>query len=162
MANKCACIRRFYDFDLQETNCSKIVYSDRSDFQQGDEYTDTPSYTLNLTSPDGSTSSYNVTVGTGLTIDLGKCTLPGIYEFSVTSCTEVFTKRVPIICSLYCGYLKAVAKLGKGVEVEMLRSIRERLEYITQIASTDFVTASFLIDSVSRDLERINCDCSCS
>lgn len=157
----CACIRSSYDFDLVQTKCSSITYIDRSVWQSGAEYSDTPSYVLNLTLPDGSTKTYDVTVGTPTHIDLGNCVAAGIYEFSVVSCTEKYSKKIAIICSLYCGWLRAINKLGQGVEIETIRSIRERLEYIEVISSSDILTAAALINSVERDIDKISCQCVC-
>lgn len=155
----CACIRKFYDFDIVDTgDCSDVLYIDRSDFQEG--YTGIPSYTLTIENSRGEKTEHSVTQGIPLHLDFS-CK-PDVYTFQVTSCTEVFTKRTAILCELWCGYLKAVAKLGKGVEYETVRSIRERLEYIPLIANTDFETAIHLTRTVQRDLLRINCECSCS
>jgi hypothetical protein len=160
MANKCACIRDTYDFDLVQTRCDEILYIDRSTFQEGAEYSSTPSYELYVTFPDGSIKEYSVTKGTPLKLDLGDCPLQGIYTFKAYSCTDSFTKRTAVVCRLYCGWLKAVAKLGQ-LDIETIRSIRERLDYAVEISSTDFITAAKILDSTSRDLDRINCSCQC-
>lgn len=159
MAQKCGCIRNDYDFDLKQVSCSKIVYTDKSTFQQGEDYTLTPQYTLNLTLPDGSMKSYTVTVGTPLNLDLGDCVEPGIAEFSVTSCLSTFTKRAALSCQLWCGLLKAAAV--EGITSDRIRELREDILDFELTASTDFITATKLLDKITRDLDRINCRCSC-
>lgn len=159
MANKCGCIRNDFDFDLNQVNCSKITYTDKSTFQSGEDYTTTPTYTLNLILPDGSEKSYEVTVGTPLDLNLGDCVQPGIATFSVTTCTDKWTKRAALICSLWCGYLKAAAVLG--ISSSKLKEIREDIQDIEIIASSDFITTAKLIEKVDRELDRINCRCQC-
>lgn len=155
----CACIRKYYDFDIIDNGkCSDVIYLDRSDFQEG--FQGTPEYTLSIENSRGDVTEHQVTVGTALHLDF-TCK-PDVYTFKVTSCKENFYKRTAILCELWCGYLKAVAKIGRGVEYETVRSIRERLEYIPLIVNTDFDTAVRLTETVERDLKRINCECKCS
>lgn len=156
---KCSCITGFYDFDLVQDKCSDILYIDRSTWQTGAEYSTTPEYTLDIKFPSGETNSYSVTVGTPLHLDLGSCVTPGVYTFSVDSCQDTWTKRTSILCLLWCGYLRAVAK--RGIDDSITRSIRERLEYIPTLVETDFVAAQELTETVTRDLKKINCGCQC-
>lgn len=163
--SKCACIRETYDFDLIQTSCSNITYIDRSSYQEGADYTDTPGYTVTVKSPSGGTTDYQVTKGIPLHLNLGTCVTPGVYTFTVHSCIDTYSKRVAILCSLWCGYLKAVAKLANravGIDRSAIKSIRERLEYIPLIANTDHETATNLTETVVRDLKKINCECACS
>lgn len=160
MASKCSCIRGNFDFYIEQNQCSKIIYHDRSTWQTGSEYITPPTYTLNVKDQGGFTKQFQIIVGVSTELDLGKCP-EGIYTFSVTSCTETFTKWAAILCNLYCGYLKAISKIGKGIDVEIVRSIRERLEYIEQTVNGDFLTAKSLVASVEIDLKHINCLCSC-
>ena len=157
----CACIRGSFDFDLIQDVCSDIVYRDRSTWQQGEEFSETPSYTLTIEDPSGKKTDHTVTVGTPLHLNLGECVTPGIFSFEVVSCADKYTKKVAIVCSLWCGYLRSFAKIGKGVDVPFLRSIRERIEHIERIAGTDFVSAQQLTDDVARDIRKINCECAC-
>lgn len=157
--SKCGCIRGTYDFSLQQTRCDHIIYTDLSTFQEGSEYTLTPSYELKVTLPDDSIKTYTVTSGTPLDLEFGECMEPGIAIFEVVSCTEKFTKRVALTCSWWCGYLKAAS--SQGISAEKLKSIREDIQDVELIASTDFITASKLGDKITRELERINCRCSC-
>ena len=125
----------------------------------GPEYLSTPEYTVNVKAPSGETSSYNVTVGTPLHMNLGTCVTPGVYTFSVESCQDNYTKRTSILCLLWCGYLRAVAK--RGIDDVVVRSIRERLDYIPTLVETDFVAAQELTETVTRDLRKINCHYQC-
>jgi hypothetical protein len=156
---KCSCIVGYFDFDLVQDKCSDIIYLDRSNWMAGPEYSSTPTYTLKIKAPHGDTSTHNVTVGTPLHLNLGSCVTPGVYTFSVESCQDVYTKRTSILCILWCGYLRAVAK--RGIEDSVVRSIRERLEYIPSLVETDFVAAQELTETVERDLRKINCNCQC-
>lgn len=156
----CSCIRGTYDFDLAG-KCSDLLYIDRSTWQTGPEYTSIPEYTVAIKFPSGENKSYNVKVGTPLHLDLGQCVPPGVFEFKVDSCTDTYFKRTAILCSLECGYLKAAAKIGKGVEIPFLRSIRERLDYIPTLVETDFIAAQELTETVIQDLKKSNCDCGC-
>ena len=155
---QCSCIKEF-DFDLIQTNCRDIIYLDRSLFQDGPGYSKT--YTLNITSQ-SVTKSYTVTAGIPLHLDLGGCVDPAVYTFYVDSCTDRFTKKAAIICTLECGWLKAVAKLGQGVDSKVIKELREDIDYISLIANTDYKTAVSLTENVQRRLKQINCDCSCS
>jgi hypothetical protein len=158
----CACIRDTYDFDLNQADCTDIIYQDRSTFQAGPQYTSPPFYTLNVTDPGGVVKTYEVTSGIPLHLNLGKCLEPGVYTFSVDSCTENFTKKVAILCSIECGYLRAITKIGKGVDVDIVRSIRERIEYAKLSTSFgDINTARELVQSIILDIRRINCECTC-
>ncbi len=159
----CRCIRDTYDFDLIYTSCKDITYRDRSTWQEGVGFDPNISYTLVITLPGGATQTHQVFVGQELPLNFGNCPEPGIYKFSVNSCTEEFHKYFPILCTLECGYLRAVAKLGKGIDVKGLRSIRERIEHIKDLVSYgDIVSSQDLVDTVERDLSKINCECSCS
>lgn len=159
MAQKCGCIRNDYDFSLKQDSCSKITYTDHSTFQTGAEYTSTPSYTLNVTLPDGSLKTYTVTVGTPLELELGDCVQSGIAEFSVISCDKKFTKRAALTCQIWCGYLRVAAIHGIGSD--KLKSIREDIQDAELTAATDFITAAKLIEKIDRELDRLNCRCSC-
>lgn len=150
----CACIR-YFDFDITEPTCKSIIYIDRSSFQGSG------GYTLTLIHPDGTKSNYEVS-NIPLHIDLGTCVPAGVYEFTTSTCGETFSKKFPILCSLECGYLKASAKLGRGIEIESLRSIRERIDRIRELVSYgDIDSAVELTQSVERDLKKINCSCTC-
>lgn len=154
----CDCIRKF-SFDLQQDTCESILFVDRSEWQVGGS--SSPSYNLKLTFPDGTTKTFNVVVGLPTRLDLGKCVPPGVYGIEVSNC-DTFTANVAITCSLWCGWLKAVTKIGKGIHIEIIRSIRERIEWIESLVTYgDVITAQALTNTVERDLKRINCDCSC-
>lgn len=156
---KCSCIRGTYDFFLDQTQCSNVIYLDHSTWQEGPDY-GTPTYTLSIEDNGGNITEHSVTQGVPLYLDLS-CS-SGVYTFSVVSCLDTFTKDVAILCSLECGYLKATAKLGRGVEVETLRSIRERIDFIKQsVGFGDIDTARDLTQSVEFDLKQINCSCKC-
>jgi len=158
----CACIRGTYDFDLTYTTCKDIVYIDRSTWQEGVGFDSNISYSLKITLPDGSIRNETVVVGQPLHLDFGNCPEPGVYNFAVETCGEPFYKDFPILCTLECGRLKAAAKLGRGADVKMLRSIRERIELIEDSVSFgDIISAREHVDTVKRDLKRINCECAC-
>lgn len=157
---KCSCIVGSYDFSLDQTNCSDIIYLDHSTWQQGADFASPPTYTLSIEDSGGKVTTHEVTVGTPLHLKDLACT-PGVFQFSTISCTKKVTKKVAIICNLWCGWLRAVSKLGE-VDAEIVRSIRVRLEYISLAVSYgDTQTAVELISSVTRDLKRINCSCEC-
>lgn len=153
---KCSCILEF-DFDILQMDCKNIQYWDRSRFQAGGEKT----YTLNIKSQSG-TKSYTVVSGIPLHLDLGECVDPAVYTFWVDSCTERFTKKAAITCQLDCGWLKAVAKIGKGVKSETIKDLREDIDYVSLIANSDYSTAVKLVDNISRRLRQLECDCFCS
>lgn len=161
MSGKCSCIRKDFDFDLSQDVCSDITYQDRSVFQEGVDAATVLSYTLDVTDPGGYTKSYDVTVGTPLHLDLGTCVTPGVYTFSTAPCDEVFTKKAAILCTLWCGYLRAFAKIGRGVDTAFVREIRTNLERIQQVVNSDTDTAVILTEKVIRDLKRVNCECAC-
>lgn len=158
--SKCSCILGTYDFSLDQTACSDIIYQDRSVFQTGADFVSPPTYTLSIEDSGGKITEHKVTVGVPLHLDLSCAS--GVYKFTVVSCTEVFYKYVAIVCQAECGYLRAVAKLGRGVEVEILRSIRERIEYVKQaVGFGDIETARDLLKTIDRDISMINCSCKC-
>lgn len=161
MAKKCACIRKDFDFDLIGSKCSDIVYVDHSTFQEGPDYSDFPTYTLSIEDPNGSVTSHQVTKGIPLHLNFGKCVVPGVYTFSADSCTEKFYKKAVITCTLWCGYARVAAKLGKAVDSVTLRSIRERIESAEGSASNDFLTAAAHINAAERLIERYDCGCAC-
>lgn len=153
--SQCACIQEF-DFDLIQTNCRDIIFIDHSTFQIGGNKT----YTLHIESQSG-TKTYTVQAGTPLHLDLGGCVDPSVYTFWAESCQYKVTKKAAIICTLWCGWLKSTAKIGRGVDSNTVKNIRENLEYISLIANTDYRTATELTKEVTRIIKSINCDCSC-
>lgn len=155
----CNCIVDVYDFEITQDACDRIYYHDRSTWGKTEAGAKV-GYTLKVTDPTGSVTSYQVIAGVPLKLELGNCAIPGVYDFEVESCDN-FAKKYPIVCSLWCGWLKAVAKLGGAIDVSIITSIRERIEYILKVSSTDFNTARDLTETVIRDLKKINCECSC-
>lgn len=160
---KCSCIKGTFDFDLLYTTCKDITFIDRSVWMEGTDFDPTRSYTLTITHPGGSTTTHDVVVGIPLHLDFGECPNPGVYRFSTTSCGELFQKDWAMICTLKCGYLRAVAKVGTpGIETVFLRSIRERIEDIPNVVSYgSIVEAQGLTETVRIDLRKVNCDCQC-
>lgn len=158
MAQKCSCLKGTYDFLITQTRCGEVTYLDRSEWQTGAEFVSAPEFQLSIKFPDGSTRTYDGTVGTPIDLNLGECVEPGVYTASVTSCLDTYSKKFAITCSLWCGFLKSVAKVGY---TDHIRDIKERIERAEISAATDFVTAISLIKSVKRDLERIDCSCGC-
>lgn len=159
--SQCSCIKKDYDFSLSQVSCSSIIYTDRSTWDSGPDYALTPSYTLVVETPSGGEKEFEITVGTSTKLDLGDCPT-GIYKFSVTTCTDKFYKHTAILCNLWCGYLKAFAKIGKGVDNQFIRDIRERLESIPMSVSYgDIITAQQDTEFVTRELRRVECSCSC-
>lgn len=159
----CSCINGVYDFDLHlaEGNCKTITYIDRSVWMVGPDYPKVPSYTFTVTDSEGNSKEFTHTVGIPTVLDLGDCVSPDVYTFSVSTCIDNYTKAKPILCSLWCGYLRAVKKRD-SVTVQDLRDIRERIEYIEQLVSYgDIMSARQLVQIVSRNLRRINCNCGC-
>jgi hypothetical protein len=156
---KCGCIRGSYDFSLQQTSCGSLTYIDLSTFQEGEDYTDTPSYEMSAILPDGTIKTYQVTKGIPLSLNFGECVSPGIIEFQVVSCLDKFSKRAALTCSLWCGYLKA--STVEGISVERIRELREEILDVELIASTDYITAAKMIEMIERKLDRINCRCQC-
>lgn len=155
----CSCINGWYDFDLIYSSCKKILYIDRSVWMVGKDFS-SPQYILTVTNEGGYSKQYEYT-GTPLYLDFGDCPTPGTYTFSVETCGEPFQKRKALLCTLQCGYLRAVAKID-DLHQDLVTSIRERINQIDHLVShSDFLTASELTDTVVRDLKRINCDCSC-
>jgi hypothetical protein len=156
----CSCIKGVYDFDLTYTSCADIRYIDRSVWMAGPGYTG-GQYEVKMSGPGGDTRTFDIVVGQTAVLDLGNCVTPGVYTFEVTSCETVFTKQVAITCQLWCGWLRAVAKLG-SLDTATVRTLREHLEYIDYAVSYgDIETAQTLVKSVSSGLAKINCECSC-
>lgn len=156
----CACIRDSFDFSLIQDHCGRISYIDRSTYQYG--FTGTPTYELTITNPGGFKQTYQVTKGIPLHLDFGPCPKADVYLFEVTTCGEPFSKNYPILCTLECGRIKATAKLGKGVDLPTLRSIREDIEFIKEsVGFGDIVTARELIQVVQRTLDKLLCSCDC-
>lgn len=149
----CACIRK-YDFDLSYSSCKDLLYIDRSEFQ-------TPgNYTLQVIDEAGSIKEYPVTPGIPVRLTIGDCA-QGIYTFKVPqNCQHEIYKKVAVLCNVKCGWLRAVAKLG--AEHEMIRSLDDRIAQIDYAVRDDRITvAQQLMETVIRDLKRINCECSC-
>lgn len=156
----CSCIKGLYDFDLTYTSCGDIRYHDRSTWMAGPGYSG-GQYQVTMTAPSGSETTFDVIVGQPVSLDLGDCVEPGVYTFAVTSCEETFTKQKAILCKLWCGWLRAVSKLGT-IETQTIRDIREKIEYIDNAVSFgDIETAQALVKSVTMSLKKINCECSC-
>lgn len=156
----CSCIRGIYDFDLLFTSCADLRYVDRSVWMAGPGYTGGV-YEVEVEAPSGAISTFTHVVGETTVLDWGKCVPPGIYTFRVKSCQETFEKKVPVLCKLWCGWLRAVAKL-ETFGSDTIREIREQLEMIPfAVSYGDITTAQALTAAVDRRLTKINCECSC-
>lgn len=149
----CACIRR-YDFDLSYTSCKDLVYVDRSELQ-------TPgTYTLQVIDEAGSINEYSVTPGVPVRLNIDGCG-QGIYTFKVPyNCQYEVFKKAAVLCTVKCGWLKAVAKLG--AEDPLIRSLDDRIAQIDYAVRYDQIpVARDLLATVKRDLRRVNCECTC-
>lgn len=149
----CACIRR-YDFDLSYTSCKDLIYVDHSEFQ-------TPgTYTLQVIDENGKSRDYLVTPAIPVRLEIGNCA-QGIYTFKVPeNCQHEVFKRVAVLCNVKCGWLKAVARLG--AEDPLIRSLDDRIAQIDYAVRDDRITvAQHLLETVKRDLRRVNCECTC-
>lgn len=97
--------------------------------------------------------------GVPVRISIGSCS-SGIFVFKVVSCDKVYSKNRAVLCNEKCGWLKAVAKLG--AEHAMIRSLQDRIDQVDYAVRDDRITvAQDLLETIRRDLKRINCECIC-
>ncbi len=106
---KCSCIKGDYNFALDYSDCSRLVYTDASLWMQSPDHFIPDTYQIVVTTPTGSPSQpldvFTQAATTFKAGDLGlpsECIPDGLYEFSATTCGDTFFRTIGIMCSLRC------------------------------------------------------------
>lgn len=159
---QCSCIRGNYNFEITKSECSKMIYTDLSQWMDDEGYTVPETYTVVITRPDSKRPTQLEVTTQGVTeISFGGSCLPdGVYCFQVESCGVTYTRYKAYTCTAECKVSNVLAELDIDDDHSHLTEITLHLEAIHNFAENgQNKSAEKEYKIVKKLLDRLNCDC---
>ena len=170
----CSCVRNHFDFDISYSSCcTKLVYTDLSEWMDDDHYNVPDGMELEITTPKGDTKAISVKpegttiINSDSIFGVTKEITDGIYCFKFTNCGSTYTKNIAITCQLRSKiddlYVRE-CKSDEEIDGDKLCDLQRWLKYIevnamhgcTDVAKEYFKLSHKLCESLSRDCPSCN------
>ena len=158
---QCSCINGKFDFTICHNDCSKIVYSDLSDWMEEEYYTLPETYPATVTHPLGNTTTINFkpkqsTVFTAKEFTGIDSNIPdGIYCITVENCGITYTKSFAILCDQRSRMNELYLEEGNEEDLVRLERYHKYIEANAMFGNKDIAKSYF--DISKKILDRISC-----
>lgn len=163
----CNCIKKNYDFTLQSLSTKKLSYQDFSDWMVGDQYIKPDTYTIQIKTPNSLKTTDVEVNSTGVNIltseDLGggdgNCIPEGVYCFTVETCGNKATRYTGVTADLEC---RIACMISRDVDPILIAKLQTQIKSIHYSLGLDMtIEANKIYKVVKREIDLIECDCSC-
>jgi hypothetical protein len=163
---ECSCIKGNFNFQLKSLSTEVLLYQDFSDWMTYDYYIKPEEYKVQVTPPNRS-KSIELTISSGLNVitseDLGMglstCLPEGVFSFAVTNCGNTFTRYKAVTPDLEC---RLQCMIAQGVDPLKVAKLDAQIKSIHYSLEKDLtIEANKIYKTVKREIDLIECDCSC-
>lgn len=162
---QCSCIKKNFNFHFEALNTKTALFQDFSDWMSGEHYVKPERYTVEIKLPNRKgfkkkeVDALSFNKITSEDFGYSSCLPDGVYTFKTESCGNVYTRYKAITPDLEC---RVQCMLAKGIDPLKVATLSAQIKSIHYNAELDkIIEADKLYKLVKREIDLIECDCSC-
>lgn len=169
VSGTCSCIRNYFNFNLDFTDCEVFVYTDLSDWMDENTHDLPEEYEIEVITP-GRKNAVIITVSATKPVKITskdlfnsstqRCIPDGTYCFSIDSCGYKYSRFVPVTCKIQCSIDNLTAgatDLGTEEKAKELQRLLEQYRNSAVNQQSDQSVKLFKV--LKRELDKLDCNC---